>query len=1812
MKLGRSRFYTCIGWLVICLLYSFPYSTYAQTARTLRSGDTLTLPTSQSKRSVTRVRVHIQKVGEYTFQTLGETDTFCRLYKGAHGILRQDDDSGNARNCRLDVYLQPGMYTLHVRKNKRPVQVRLSMYTPQGAIEEISLGAQVVDFLQAKYFRAFRLHVRKQQWLDVQIGGATLHHCRLVDAKGWQHKPSFLTKPYNSVRRSKDQRNHIRNACRLSGVLSPGTYTLYTYGGRAPKLRGRYLTRAPLYIRYGIRKLQALRWTTLRSPFMKRKRWFFIPRSTNNPHQKATLVMHIRSPRGPKNARWFIRLIQRDTMGRLPTQSNSTSRYRGYRSQGLIHTCRLSKYHRKCTLLKKVEAGKRYELSAYSRRGRSIRVRYFTFFEQKSLSSNTRVRALTLAHTAPRYTFNIRKAGLYWLEAYPPTEGCIVRQFNRPIHKRTITARGFSLFPQQTKTLNLQLYKAGRILWFKVPRDGHVNIQSASKFDTFGALYSAQGQRIAYNDDSGPKMNFKLSQTLRAGYYGLYARMYRGKEGAWTSIHIQYSPKDKTYKTRPLPNTGCSFAQYLAPGSYQIRLSEYTRAMTTSFGVVSLPLQKGSLIRVQHGFQTQNIPVRVNSKYSYFKITHTRTCSLRQGSKLIRTGRRFGTRCIIRGRVPKGLYTLHLPSEGLRASTLTIASGRRSSAHFYKTSTHIAAVSKKPTPSIRPLQNDGTTWTQLAQSTSTWIPWKVKQAGVYRIESLGHARVSCAVQTKAHLLTHSPARSARSNCAMTRYFPEGNYRIQVQALAKTSGTVGIRAQRLNKTTPQAIRSKHRIYSYISKGQVLRLSTELLNKGSYTVQALSLDTTLRCALLTSTGVSLHNDSTCTFKIRASLPTQKYTLFIWSPLGKKARVRTLLAPSSQWSEHFIRTMQYPSRVDPRKPIRLLLNQSVRTHLSELGLDTYTWNIRQKTRLKIQLSAQMKARIYRGSTSFVSAVHLPQNAPSIERTLSPGTYTMFVRHRKNQTRSAYTLKTQILEVLPNTRIWMPLSSRVHVRIRRTQRIQFVTQGDHDVWCEVYKTSAQQIARNDDRSSKRWDCGLSTLLKKGRYTLHIRSHAKTSNSGVWLTIRKQPLVYSKDLQTGPKGWKKLPRNTLLAQVKSLKKPQLLTLTARAQKSAIRCVLEHGKGQIIQVRPSGTSCTLNQLVSAGTVRWRVRSASEVNARVKMNIISNTAAPFWVVNQPLKGVKKGFNTTLFWNTRPGFYSISSAAPNTLQSCALGITGTLPSKFACARPFYMTKGLWNLQFTTSSTGTADALFLRPQPLRSGLTQTVRVPAQKILRYPLWASKSGVYAVEIKSAQREYWGCSLDKQRHASTTQTARTRCRFVVQLRKGRHLLKVWRPQLQGTKTLAHARISMRRLSTPSETHIGTLHTFEGQLSATASRRWIFKAKRSLRIRISLRGAGYALLRGPSGRVQHLCVGRSEITSCIWETHTQQAGRELWITASKTLQYSVNVSENTAQKSSSVLRLTKSYLFPQKETAGTWTLWLRGPSIFPKVPAQLDIIGGQKQCIVWGKGPRFQMGCKHTMRLHLQLRKVEIRYTKIPKLAVLYVPKAYNVSLWGGFLPNSKKYTSISPIENQRLNLYSPKNPTVAWYKLHVPQQRIVYINGYKQSLTCALFNTQMRILDANVGSSGCSLFKVFSKGTYWLGVHQIHEKALRGFIQLRSLSAHIVTEGRHGPYLHAPGQVRWFRFQVQHNTHKVGLGAVAQHEEIQCALHDASGRRLHSGCQHYSKLKKGTYFFSVQLPKSSPSTVLHVVVRGLKRKKQGPPKSYFKKLTLRR
>jgi hypothetical protein len=1220
-----------------------------------------------------------------------------------------------------------------------------------------------------------------------------------------------------------------------------------------------------------------------------------------------------------------------------------------------------------------------------------------------------------------------------------------------------------------------------------------------------------------------------------------------------------------------------------------------------------LPLSEGNILKGNDPASEQRVPVMLGKQYA-LSVQGVATCALLQGNTKINDGKRRGNTCFLTGTARPGMYHVQIKTNAMRANEWTLRHGSRATLAWSQPLSKRPNSIQKAAP-VRTISDKKALWVRFRQHETRWFRWHIKQAGVYHLETLGHVGTHCTIQSASYVLNRA---TNGNSCSVRQFLRPGQYLVQVSATSTSHGNVGLKVTAAHtRTFLGQLKPARSLFAGIPRQKVGVFTFFSQDKQIMQLKTNSLDQSITCLLMDRTAWIIEQSSTCAFSVKPSYP--KGQIYVWAipaDANKYTRLHAMLGTTEQWKTAFPNTPQTLGSRDPNKTIPLQLNLPVQGYVSTLGVDTYGWKVTVPMRVNIQLTQGMEARVLRGQTLLTSFQAKASNTTT-NIALQPGTHQLLVRHTSGQAGKWYNLSVRTTQVTPGIRLWVQPKQSLTIAIDKPQRVVIQTAGLHDVWCDLQNVSGKQIASNDNRSANHWDCRLSIWLTPGKYALGM--HSATHRQGKWVTIKQIPVQPWNAKRSKP--WKRLRAGRVIVASTKVRVPTLLAFYAQTKGGRVGCLVASNRKPHRIAETNGPSCKMIRLVGPGRIQWRIRSLQSGSFRYRMGLTKPSGIPtLRPARKTLTLTAKKSHHVLLRVRRSGTYQFDGLTKTPGIHCRLAMTNQEPRNVSCTQTHYLKRGTWHLVIETN-TPTAHIVKLKRAPLQAGQTQSLSVPSARMLYVPLQVNRTTIYRVTVKGNDDQRWGCALGRNRQVTETPNASNRCTFVQKLKKGQRRLLIWRPRQPNQQHESiPATIQFEELQEPAAlTPWNTGHTRSGTVPANTSTGFTIAPQgKYIRYRLVLSGTGTIWIRSKRGNALRSCTANGTLTSCQWDLGIRRKTGDLLLAANEQgLQYEIQYHASQPKRTRFALRAGSQTLFPKHRGNGSLIVWLKPPKVRQKTSFKntykLAINGGTKECFVFGRGARFQKGCRQDLRFKRRYKRLLILYKRMPSQAILARQGASHHAIWGPLRPTKQPDTNLVPA-GQKVALYRLTKKLVVWSDIVIKQPTLLALQGDNVPMVCALFSSQNELLTANAKQTGCQLQWIASPGTYRLGIRHPNGLRVRGNMLFKGLPISKLTQQSKARYLLAAGMQKWFVFQADAHakaSSTIGVGVVGQHDDLRCRIFDAKGTLLGDSCHSYLKRPKGPLYLQVRLPNGTQATPFKVVLRGLAYQPAQPPRAYL-------
>ena len=1768
-------------WLLLFILWS-PIAH----GWTLQSGELRTLPKGQD----VQIDVVIPKTDEYRLETKGQEDTKCTFFDQWRGQFAYNNDSGEGKNCRFTLRLAKGKYRLRIQKGNHTSKILLKPYKGSG-VQMLKMGALSKEQLSAQEKKTFQVKLQKKRYVVFQAYGATLNHCRLLYGDNWISQGHPQTYKLRTLTK-KGQLYH----CQVAAQLEPGTYHFEVYGKTSrPTSWTKPHRTAPLWATFG----------TTRMKLYKRHYVSILPNSTRQLSLRAHLPKQQKGP--------FYLFIWADSKNKNPLkvslyQHSRLNRYGSYRTYCYRYKRKSRHSRSSCMIVTRFQPGKRYSISLSGKWKQRVAVRYGIIYPTTpSLSANQSKLFFAFPNRHSYLKLNIKQKGYYWIDAGRKTRSCTLRKIQGH-HSSVVHIKSMGLLRKPYRT-NIKLSGNGIDEWIKVPTEGILQFETRGKKDTYCTLMNQNGGLIKNDDESGPGSNCRIKRRLLPGIYRIKVRPYNRSRSFYSSLIVSFQSRSQWPSSRQL---GCNFKKFLEPGTYVLTSGQEGNLRVDTAKLFKLPLKKGYPVQINHLVRPFWLPVQLRGKYQRLTVKGA-SCALYRGLRLQQKGRVFGSTCTIRTS-RTGKYRLQLKPfvrDNAGPGTVFYGSNRVhvkiGSASAFEldpfegyqplpSTTQVAAkVSNEPTT----IALSRKTHFNIAQQQVKRFQFQLSRAGLYRFKTLGLLALRCTLQTPSiYSLSSNTRQVPDRNCLMQRYLQPGTYQLRLKALGQSAGRAGLVIQRISTRWAGFLKRGQRSYQRLTSSRARLHTVKIAKAGEYKLQVHS-DKSIACRLNAKARWPIFLSNSCNWKGFL----RKGNYFLWvHPEQTTHRYRAYLETTKQWSKFFPKVSGNWVSSHTNKPRKLPLHGSYKSILSNLGYDQYEFALTSATKMQFTLKKGMRGRLSLGN-QFIA--NLPSQKPLM---LASGKYKLIAQDKKEGSGTYYTIQAHILGIQPGSRIWRKVPSSLKIYLKEAQRITVETEGDRDVWCTLYNDKGTAIASNDNQSSKRWDCKLSRLLPKGTYTLRvdgIKSHS-------WISVSTHPLKDNAPISFTKAGQATVQGKQVQGFPFVLKQATPMVLKASGKRIRVSCTLEQQSDHASLGHSGGRRCRLFRLLAPGKYRWRVRSKRQDNKSLTVKTE--------LKKLPFTSIKTAhIHTTELHPRKPkyvvfqiknaGRYELDAKMPQVKHAklrCALARQGHVLRWIRCGKSQFLKKGwyLWWMENRTRAKTQAQ-LTIKQSPIEAGKFLALRLGTSQKQQHPIQIKEAGFYTIQVYGNRAQEWGCRLGTQQTRWVTKASNIRCLIYAYLSQGTHTLHLWRSQDKNLQE--RASIFVKQLhKTPEKIKLSHWkgQPLQGQLDKNRLHQWSLPKLHTLGGSIALQGKGFAILTGKSGKVVEICMAHkaNQVTQCQWPNQLGSSNGRLSIySLDSTLQYTISLQE------------AKFSVQPQQLTVGTSYEWMfygnnlrtftiRGGKQAQDVFVEASEAGARcrlfHSALVWSKGclQRVTLKANHTYTFTV--------HSKGSNRILVYSPGKRLAALWG--IRGAQKTLPLPP-RGQQQQLFNNEH-----YAFTVKKSGVYTFSARGSKMVCALTQSGNPLpIAVNSGGNGCSVEAPLAKGKYVFGVRGFAKLRLQGIFKYQRSSSFKIQEGRVSGHLLSSGSSLWFKFEVP-KSNKIGIGAVASHEELRCKVLNAQRQQVKGtgkNCQIYTMLTKGTYWLQVALRGNAKATRLQLVLRGTKKPKAPSPKQLLKTRT---
>lgn len=364
----------------------------------------------------------------------------------------------------------------------------------------------------------------------------------------------------------------------------------------------------------------------------------------------------------------------------------------------------------------------------------------------------------------------------------------------------------------------------------------------------------------------------------------------------------------------------------------------------------------------------------------------------------------------------------------------------------------------------------------------------VEEAGLYRIETQGRLAVQARLRT---LLLPYLARAAENgpghNAVLEQYLRAGRYQVDLTALRKTQGRVGLSLSRAALAEGERLVPNSPARVALARGTGAILPFTIPKRGTYDLHVLSLADPIAFRLEDADGWPLLPLGHATESLGAAgrlltvtLDAGDYRLVLLPP-ALPARAVVRLTPQTE----------SPPAPQGHGPHPLALNGSQDFRWLEPAQpdeprtpDQWDFTLPGPTRLTLALTDGMTGDVQREEGGSFKSVGQISAALPFDATVAGGRYRLSVTALARNNRLGYRLTSTTAELLPDQPRRVLLPTRQSFSLETPQTVRLASYGTQDVRATLRDADGQIVAEADDRLND-WNFVLVRALPAGRYTL-------------------------------------------------------------------------------------------------------------------------------------------------------------------------------------------------------------------------------------------------------------------------------------------------------------------------------------------------------------------------------------------------------------------------------------------------------------------------------------------------------------------------------------------------------------------------------------------------------------------------------------------------------------------------------------------------------------------------------------------------------
>ena len=1055
---------------------------------------------------------------------------------------------------------------------------------------------------------------------------------------------------------------------------------------------------------------------------------------------------------------------------------------------------------------------------------------------------------------------------------------------------------------------------------------------------------------------------------------------------------------------------------------------------------------------------------------------------------------------------------------------------------------------------------------------------RVDEPALYVLETTGLLATQGWVRTRTITSLASAAENGSGrNFMLQEYLGSGEYQVTIQARGRSRGHAGLRLRRTELTDGGTITHGVPARAEVPAGDGLVYQFSVAEEDHYEISAIGEQRGFRCRLEDGDGWPVERPGGMLPTTRELNPNDYRLVLLPEPVATR-RV-TSVAPIA-------RELSFEGHGPHPLPLALSVAHTWQEPQDggERVPDRWRFELPAEVELSISLGEDTAGEVFTADGDALGE-RAARVAPGSgwRGSLPAGAYELQARAARRDHGLPYRVLVQPDPLVVGTRRQVSVPATIPVAVGDQGLVELASAGDRDVRARLYSADGDLVASSDDRPED-WNFQLVQRLEPGAYQLRIDpvgdSYARTT---VVMTAPSERAVAP--LRAGRERAVEPGQHVLLVPLEGLGDDGVVAVRATSAES-VGLALEvqrDGAWQPVADSAGRAALVLARLGKAEGWRLRLWSLDRRGNPVTLAVSQPSAARSSEARMARGTELSAGRSALPAGAplqisldRPGLLAVSGDpvlwCPHPLQACA-------PVNNGQVAPLNAT--LW-LVAALDEPGQRAAVSLERVALVSGAEPSVPVqlgPGDQVLADlerdlagPVLVHASAV--VGQPGVQVQDWYASPGLSLPGEGMDVG-DRAAVAVSLDARDPALLAWDAGEQPGEGI-ELRLTATRFAAPLP-EAAPPGSLDLPVPAGAARAWTLPAQ-PLRLRITLSTGMVAVLEADHG-----------LERVAW---AQRAPREIELHSQAKRLVVLNPGDAGGRVAMDIIPAAypdQALRFGQpleqhKLRAGSFRLDLPPASEGDTLHLRGAVVTG---IIIDAEG-RVQRG--NDLAVPTTGGTVEVQHSDGVVLAWIDRPGQEGEGLWGEIAAPwvvDPSTPSLTVMEGSSAQLsFAPERPLAL--HLRAPQPVVVGVRHGDGPL------------EVRTHAKADSVDLLLPGGTSIVMLRPLGEVQLRGELELSSTPITAVGEGLGPELLLAPGDTRFFSFEVQREG-PVGLGVRAEADTVALRLLDRSGTEQGRGLAQMPTLDPGTWILAVSLPPHAEPVRLQPVVVGIELPDTGPP-----------